>query len=289
MSVAIAELVDVPESVYHADDLYARPSLSKSVIQTLLTKSPAHAWASHPKNPECVARVDDKKYDVGTAAHRLFLEGDEHSVVVVDADSWRTNDAKEERDAAYAAGLTPLLAKDWERVRATATAIREGCDRIGVTPALFTDGHPERTLVWEEDGVICKARLDWLRDDRAAIDDLKSTAASAAPESWPRTAFGIGADLQQAFYQRGARAVLGVEPAFRFVTVETEPPFALTAFTMAPDALALANAKIDHALSVWRDCTTTGVWPSYPSRLCHIHAPSWAELQWFDREARYAA
>lgn len=287
--MSIAEIVDVPASAYHADDLYARPSLSKSAIHELLTRSPAHAWANHPKNPDCTTRIDDKKYDVGTAAHKLFLEGDEHSIVVIDADSWRTNAAKEERDAAYADGLTPLLMKDWEKVRATATAIREGCDRIIIRPALFTDGQPERTLVWEENGVVCKARLDWLRDDKTAIDDLKSTAASAAPEAWPRTAFGIGADLQQAFYVRGARAVLGVEPVFRFVAVETDPPYSLTAFTMAPSALAVADAKIDHALAVWRECTTTGVWPSYPTRLCHIQATAWAEAQWFDREARDAA
>lgn len=284
-----AEILNVPAHVYHADDLCARPSLSKSVIHTLLTKSPAHAWANHPKNPDCVARVDDKKYDVGTAAHTVFLEGDDSSVRVVYADSWRTKDAKEQRDEAYAAGLTPLLERDWQNVAALADAIRAGTDRIHATPSLFVDGKPEQTLVWEEDDVVCKARVDWLHDDHSAIDDLKTTGASAAPEAWPRTAFGIGADLQQAFYVRGARAVLGVEPAFRFVTVETEPPYALSAFTMAPDALAVAEAKIDYAIGVWRECLKTGVWPSYPERLCHVHAPAWAEGQWFDREARAAA
>lgn len=284
-----AEILDIDDDQYHHDEITPQPSLSKSIIHILLTKSPAHAWANHPKNPDCVARGDDKKYDVGTASHKMFLEGTRDSIVVVEADSWRTNAAKEQRDAAYAAGLTPLLEKDYENVKTIEAATREGCDRIAESPRLFTEGLPERTLVWEEAGVVCKARLDWLRDDYTAIDDLKTTAASAAPEAWSRTALGIGADLQQAFYLRGARAVLGVEPAFRFVAVEIEPPYACAAFTMAPDALAIANAKIDYALAVWRDCLSSGNWPSYPTRLCHIHAPAWSESQWFDREARDAA
>lgn len=290
MSAVVAEILDaVPESVYHADDLYARPSLSKSAIQTLLSKSPAHAWATHPKNPECVARVDEKRFDVGTAAHKLFLEGRDDSIVVVNADSWRTNVAKAERDTAYEAGLTPLLAHDYEDVRTVVDAIRPQLDRVAINPPLFTDGKPEQTLVWEESGVICKARLDWLRDDFGAIDDLKTTGASAAPESWSRTMLGFGGDLQMAFYLRGARAVLGATPEFRFVAVETSPPYALTVFSVAPDALALADARIDYAINVWRDCTASGVWPAYPNRVCYVQSPPWAEAQWFDREARDAA
>jgi len=288
MSAAIAEIVDVPESVYHADDLYARPSLSKSVIQTLLTKSAAHAWAAHPKNPECVARTDEKKYDVGTAAHKLFLEGRDDTVVVVDADSWRTGAARAERDAAYAAGLTPLLAKDYAAVQTMAAAIRPQLDKVDAWPQLFAGGKPEQTLVWEEAGLLCKARLDWLHDDHVAIDDLKTTGASAAPESWGKTMLGFGGDLQMAFYLRGARAVLGRTPDFRFAAVETAPPHALTVFSVAPDALALADARIDYAIGVWRKCLETGVWPSYPRRVCYVQSQPWAEAQWFDREARDA-
>jgi len=281
---------DISADDYHADRIDDdRPCLSKSIIQILLTKSAAHARAAHPRlNPD-LERSNEKKYDVGTAAHKLFLEGDNASIVVVDSDAWRTNAAKEARDKAYAEGMTPLLIKDYESVVAMAATIRDQADRIKAAPPLFTDGKPEQTLVWEEAGVLCKARLDWLRDDHQAIDDLKSSIASAAPEAWPKTMFGIGGDLQVAFYLRGARAVLGTEPLFRFLTVETSEPFLGTAFSLAPDALAQADVKIDYALGVWRECLETGVWPGYPDRVCHIHAPTWAESQWFDREARDAA
>lgn len=284
------DVLDIPEDAYHADELGHgdRPALSKSIAHILLTKSPAHAWAAHPKSPGFVQRASEKKFDVGTAAHQLFLEGVD-SIVVVDADAFRSTAAKAERDAAHAAGRTPLLAKDYPAVKEMAAAIRPQTDLVEADPPLFTDGAPERTLVWEEQGVLCKARLDWLRDDHRAIDDLKTTSASAAPEAWPRTMLGFGGDLQMAFYLRGARRVLGVTPAFRFVAVETSPPYALTTFSVSPDALALADARIEHAIGVWRECTQTGVWPAYPRRVCYVQSPAWAEAQWFDRQARDAA
>jgi len=282
-----ALLTQLDAADYHADDLEAeQPTLSKSIIQILLTSSAAHAFAAHPKLNPTYERKDEAKYDVGSAAHAVVLEGREDVVAVIEADSWRTNAAKDERDLARAAGKIPLLAKDWEEVRLMVAAVREQLAVHDAAPPLFTEGLPEQTLLWEEAGVTCKARLDWLRDDVAAIDDLKTTGVSAAPESYSRTLLGIGGDLQAAFYMRGCRAVFGKAPEFRFAVVETSAPYALTVFSIAPDALALADAKIDHALGIWRECLKTGVWPAYPSRVCYVQSPSWAEVQWFDREAR---
>lgn len=286
--MSAAAIITVSDDDYHADTITDQPALSKSIAQILLDKSPAHAKAAHPRlNPQ-IERRDEKKYDIGTAAHRLFLEGSDARIVVVDAPDWRTNAAKAERDAAYAAGMTPLLAKDWQVVSDMAAAIREQADRVDCDPPLFQAGRPEQTIVWEEDGVTLKARLDWLRDDGRAIDDLKTTSASASPEAWPRTMLGIGGDLQAAMYLRGARHVLGVEPEFRFVAVETEPPYLLSVFAPAPDLLAIAAAKLEYAIGTWRECLRTGHWPGYPERVCWVSAPAWAESRWFDREARAA-
>lgn len=281
-------VLEIPAADYHLDLVADQPTLSKSIIQILLTSSPAHAFAAHPKlNPDLV-RKEEAKYDVGTAAHAVLLEGRENAVAVIDADSWRTNAAKEVRDHARAEGRVPLLAHDWADVQAMVAAVHTQLEALTAAPPLFTDGLPEQTLVWEEDGVVCKARLDWLRDDNSAIDDLKTTGASAAPETYSRTLLGIGGDLQAAFYLRGCRAVFGRAPAFRFAVVETSPPYGLTVFSIAPDALALADAKIDYALHVWRKCLETERWPAYPKRVCYVQSPGWAEQQWADREYRDA-
>lgn len=278
-------LRDIPATAYHADEIADRPTLSKSILHTLIERSPAHARAAHPKlNPE-LERVDDEKFDLGTAAHALFLEGDA-GVQVVQANDWRTAAAKEQRDLARADGRIPMLAKHYDDVCQMVAALREQCDEHPAGP-FFRDGTAERTLVWDDEyGVLCRARLDWLRDDLAAIDDLKTTRASANPEQWSRSMFGFGADLQVAFYLRGCEKVLGCRPDFRFVVVETVSPFALSVVSLVPDALALAEKKVSYALKVWAMCLRNDVWPGYAPRVAFAEAPPWLEAQWLEREMR---
>jgi hypothetical protein len=109
-------------AAYH-DDPCERPSLSASLCKILISQSPAHAKAAHPRlNPD-YKRTDDDKFSVGTCAHSLLLEG-EAGVAVVPYDDWRTNAAKELRDEARQYGRVPLLARDWDQVQAMCAATR---------------------------------------------------------------------------------------------------------------------------------------------------------------------
>lgn len=272
---------------YHADPC-SIPSLSASMAHLLCTSSPAHAWCAHPKLNPAFERHEEEKFDVGTVAHALLLQG-EDVAVIVDAPDWRTNAAKEERDAARAAGQIPLLAKHWDAVRQMVDAARGQLEKIDTAPALFTDGKPELTLVWEDDGVMCRARIDWLHDDLSAIDDYKTTKASANPEMWSRTLFGIGADMQASFYLRGMMALTGGAAEFRYVVQETYPPYALSVVSLSPDVLALADAKVEWAIQLWKQSLASGEWPAYPTRVCFAELPPWEETRWLAREERETA
>lgn len=272
---------------YHGDPC-DQPSLSASIATILCASSPAHARAAHPKlNPQ-LERDEEHKFDLGTAAHALLLQGDD-IIRVVYADDWRKKDVQALRDEARAGGKVPLLEKHAIQVRQMVAAVRSQLDRFDARPALFTDGLPEQTLIWQEDGVTCRAMLDWLRDDRSTIDDLKTTSASASPEKWLRTMYGMGKDIQVAFYLRGLRAVFGIDAEFRFVVVETYPPFALSVVSLAPSALALANEKVEVAIDTWRRCLETDTWPAYASKVASIELPAYEEMRWLERDARAAA
>ncbi len=282
-----AELVDVSEHDYHADQVAEGPTLSNSIAKVLIASSPAHARAEHPRlNPQ-LERTEEKKFDLGTAAHALLLEGRDDAIAVIDAPDFRTNAAKAARAEAYLEGKTPLLAKHWDEVQAMVAAARAQLQVFSPVP--FTDGKPEKTLVWNDQGVLCRARIDWLRDDLAGISDYKTTGASAAPEAWGRTMFGFGGDMQVAFYCRGLRALSGRQPDFEFIVQELAPPYALSNFRLSPDALAIADAKVEYAIAVWRECMETGEWPAYPKCPVYLPATPWAEAQWMDRAARDAA
>ncbi len=284
-----SSLLKVPAKAYHADELGTdQPCLSASMINLLLAKSPRHAWFAHPKLNPNFERKTEEKFDVGTAAHQLFLEGVD-ALAIIPFDDWRTSAAKELRDEARLAGRIPLLTPQAEDVYKLVDALRTKLRQRNDDPALFTDGQPEHTITWQEDGVWCKARLDYLNNAHTLISDLKTTKASANPEAWARTAYGMGADVQVAFYQRAVSSLHPeriLPPEFRYVVVEVEAPYELAVFSLAPSALDLANAKIDKALAIWKRCLSTGAWPGYASEVAYIEAPGWAEAQWMAREMR---
>lgn len=279
-------IVDISADAYHADTVGDQSTLSASIAKILLNASPLHAWTEHPKLNPNFARVEDDKFSVGNVAHAVLLEGRNIVHVVEGFDDWRKDAAKEERDEARANGLTPLLAAQWAEVAAMCDAFRVQLASLDVSPPPFTNGKPEQTVVWEDEGVLCRVRPDWLHDSYKAVDDLKTTSRSANPDLFERTLFNLGYDIQAAMYMRGIRAVTGVDTEFRFVVVETSPPYAVSVHGILPAALELANDKVTWAIRKWRDCLAADRWPGYPSRVCWHEAPGWSEAQWLEREAR---
>lgn len=274
----------IPSEEYHADPCEA-PSLSASLAHLLVNTTPLHAWCAHPRLNPGFQREEKHEFDLGNVAHLLILEGTSERVRVIEADSWRKKETQEQRDEARAEGFIPLLEKDYERVDAAVSAIRTQLMARSDSPPLFSAGKPEQTLVWEERGVWCRARLDWLHDDHSAIDDLKTTTRSANPIAWAnRTAWSIGSDIQVAFYLRGMKHLTGKEPQFRYVLAETAPPFGISVVSLAPTALELGQAKVERALEKWRECLRTDNWPGYPPEIYYADAPAWAELQWLEQD-----
>lgn len=137
---------DLDEAKYHAD----RDSLSVSGAKLLL-RSPAlfRHRLDHPEHKDV--------FDLGSAAHKLVL-GVGPDLAVIDADSWRTKAAQEERDAARAAGAIPLLKADHERVVAMADRLAE--HKTAMT--LLSEGEPEVSAyaLDERTGVLRRGRFD---------------------------------------------------------------------------------------------------------------------------------
>lgn len=279
----------IPAREYHADPC-PFPSLSSSIAQRLCLNSPAHAREAHPRlNPEAVEEHCDE-FDIGTVAHSLLLEGTAN-VAIVEAPDWRTKLAREARDAAYAAGVTPILEKHWPHIEAMVAAARAQLDRHSDGgAAMFVGGEAEQSAIWTDDGGIwCRARLDYFRETETgelAIDDYKTTSATANPDRWTRAMFQNGWDLQAAFYLRGVERLTGRPATFRYAVQETFPPYALAVISLGPDALVLAQKKILFALDAWRRGLESGRWDGYPRQTCYAALPPWHEAEWLEKELR---
>lgn len=277
--------LDIPADDYHADKVADVPTLSASIARILCAKTPAHAKAAHPKLNPNYERKSEDKFELGTAVHSFLLQGVDLCYVVHEND-WRKKVAQEARDDARAQGKIPMLAKNWHEAQAMLEAVRAQIDQLPITPRPFTNGEAEKTIVWTEDGVACRARLDWIHDGALVIDDLKSTSASADPAAWTKTLYGMGGDLQAAFYIRGVQAVYGVSMVqWRWVVCETYAPYAISVVDLSPSALALANDKLDWAIGKWRDCLAADRWPGYADRVASIDAPAWHESSWYERRS----
>lgn len=263
-------IYDLPEDVYHADPI-AEGSLSHTGARRILECPARFAyWRSR--------ELHKREFDFGKAAHRLVL-GAGADVVVVEADSWRTNAAKAQRDEAYAAGQIPVLAEDWAVASTMAAALRDH----PIAARLFSDGTPEQSMFWRTGDVWRRARPDWLPNTaatgRTIFSDYKTTLRADTP-ALARSIANFGYHQQADWYIDGYETLTGaVDTAFVFVFQEKEPPFLVNVVELDTEALAIGRARNRRALDIYRACTSTGVWPGYPAEVQQVALPRWAQLQ----------
>ena len=264
----------IPAEQYHADPA-PLPSLSNSLIKTLLNKTPRHAWMDHPRlNPQFQRREDESKFDLGTAAHAMLLEG-VNKAKRIDAEDWRTKAAKEARDMARADGLLPMLPDQYAAAMAMHEAARDYIDSTALR-GILQAGKPEQTLIWRERHAWCRARLDWLSEDREIILDYKTTAVDGPGDFMRRNIIAHGYDTQAVFYPRGMQALGHRRPRFLFLVQETAAPFLCYLVEPAESMVELATGKVTRALALWGECVGSNRWPGYSTNVHQAEAPVWA-------------
>ncbi|MCW6003932.1 PD-(D/E)XK nuclease-like domain-containing protein [Micromonospora sp. CPCC 205371] len=267
-------IYDMPEDQYHADPVPGG-SLSSSGAKLLLPPSAPAVFRYRQQHPE-----RRNEFDLGHAAHKKVL-GVGSEIAVLDFPNYKTKDAQNARDAAYAAGRVPLLPHEDAQTDEMAAAVM----RHRIAGPLFAAGRgePERTLIWQDKatGVWRRARLDWmvtLNGGRLLVGDLKS-CARAALEFLPKVVHDFSYYQQAAWYLDGVRALkLGDESAdFVFVFVEKTPPYLVQVVRLDDQALAIGAARNRQALEIFRDCNESGMWPGYDdSDIAVISLPAWA-------------
>jgi hypothetical protein len=276
MSEASVFRIDTPGNYGLSDEDYLAdpvvvPSLNNTTIRNILV-SPAHAWAAHPRlgaAPDAEWDSTDAQ-DLGHVAHAMFLLG-ENKVRVLNVENFKTNKARDMRDAAIAEGRIPLKLSSYENVRRVVDKLEAFRLRTGA----FTLGKPEQTLIWTEDKEWGRCKVDWLPDEPSAyLWDLKTTTGLANAATFGRSPFGY--DTQAVWYCRGAECVRGEPPeGMRFCVIETKPPYGIKVFEFTPAAIGDAQEEVHEALQLWKRCRETDTWPTYPDDVEWIDLPPW--------------
>jgi hypothetical protein len=261
-----------------------KPSLSRSVIKDLIFKTPRHAFWNHPKlNKEFKPEESATAFDIGTAAHSVFLQGD-NIAVCLNFNDWRKNEAKEARDEARANGLIPLLPEQYDNVLAMAEVGRKELKNSELEIDI-NEGFSEVTYTWKEGETYCRIRPDWIHKSNAIILDYKTTSQSANPESYSRIVVNNALDIQDAFYRRGVNKVEGTTPDFIFMVQEVEPPYLCSFIELDLRFKDMGEEKVKRGMHLWRECMKTGVWPSFSNRIYTIEPPSYALAGWEYKKA----
>lgn len=272
---------------YHADPC-PTPSLSSSGAHTLAFECPA-AFEYERRN-----RVNKRVFDIGTASHLMVLEPDlfEQQIVIVrgqtkdgkPSEGFTTQDAKDQRDAAYDAGKTPLLPKEADMIRAMHRALWN--DPIG--RHAFRNGKPEQSIFWKdaEFGCWCRTRPDWIPSKPSYLMNWK-TSASANPDDVAKAIFNLGYFQKSAWELDGYEAVTGERPAKYCLLIQSkQPPHLVIPVWLHPDDLAWGQKLNRYARGLFAWCSESNEWPGFsqapgrpPRGFDDIRMPTWAIKQ----------
>ena len=264
------------------DQYHAAKALSAGGAWTLASECPAMYWFASPFNPNAAPSKNGKQLDIGTALHLAALEPDRlaQRTLLVDADDWRTKEARDQRDAAHEARLVPLLTKDAALVARLADAIRSNRHAA----ELLDGAETEVSYFWDCDGIPCKARADVVCRGDGRMADLKSSG-SASPEFFRRQAFNAGHFLRAPWYQDGFEAAAGKPIAeYWFIVVARDEPHLVTTCRLDDRAIEYGRMTIRRALALFRACMKRGAWPSYCPEPVTIGLPDWCEYRLADQE-----
>lgn len=265
---------------YHADPCPA-PSLSRSVAQALVDRSPAHARYLHPKLNPALEPETSNTLAMGQLCHKLML-GEGADVAVCDEKDWRKNVAKEFRAEAIGRGEIPVTAPQYE------AAMKIVGEHLRQMPEM---GKMVAERVWiaqdAETGIWLRAMTDWSHPEDALVYDYKTTQASAEPHSLGPLMGSQGYDFQQAFYER---VIVTLKPhlagriRFRFIFGEVNPPYGLSVVEIAESDVEIARRKVEAAIVRWEECLRADRWPCYGSRVQRVTLPAWRGEAWLAQE-----
>ena len=275
---------DITAQAYHTDPC-ATPSLTQSIANEMIMRSPWHAHRLHPKLGGKSRIATDAK-DAGSLMHSLLL-GQEHQFAVVSVDDFRTKAAREFRDDAIARGKTPVKKCDFDAAMEQAARIgrvlrREHGIELGRMKR-------ELTVVWNEKtdilgqvpiDVVCRARLDAF--DGTTIYDLK-TCTDASTAKLTRSVIQFGYDMQAAAYTSAVERTdirMAGRINFADIFIENET-LAINVVRFDGMFQELGRQRWQECVNIWHECLTSGVWPGYSTAgtVSRLECPEWRRTQ----------
>jgi hypothetical protein len=252
------------------EDYFADPVLGGSMSNSdgRALSLPGCPEQFHHDKLHGVRKISDA-FDRGHAAHAEVL-GVGVELAIFPKHDARTTEGKairREWNQARADGKTPITEDDYAEVQAMAEALRRHrlAGRLMQQPM-----DVEQCLFWhdQQTGVMRRAMLDMLPTGRVGqsmvMVDYKTAQAVAPDHAMRKKIYDNGYHRQMATYIDGVLA-LGLAESVRAILLFqcTKAPYIVTPIELNAEALRIGRIENLRALTVFEECTRTGVWPGY--------------------------
>jgi hypothetical protein len=248
-----------PSELYHADTT----SISKHGLD-LIHKAPLvykHSLTAQKKQTPAMRW--------GEIVHSYILEFDkflDEYVIEPEGLDKRTKEGKAWSEEAKQQGLRAVSHDEHETLKQMYYSVVSNED---ARELMHTAQMIEPSVYWEEDGAKCRARPDVV--GKHFIADLKTTSNI---RNFAKDAFNFRYHVQAAFYLSGLQNN-GFKPIhFRFLVVETEPPFLCQVFLSDNFFLARGADEYKKDLADYIRCTEMNEWPGLPE-MASLSLPAW--------------
>lgn len=275
-----------PAADYHGDPCPI-PSLNSGLISVLIDECPARAWAEHPKNPNFEPN-ENTKFNLPNVCHALLLNAG-RDYRIVDAKDWRTDAAKEKRDAIIKEGLTPILPDQLVEAKLIVAEAQRQLDKSDYA-AMWKDAQSEVTGAWLEDGMWCRMRMDRLHLPKDGgvpiIMDYKTTDAPLNEWTISNYAINQGWHVQSSYYKRGVAAIVNVgeatwkPPEFVYFVQSRNRPYPMMEVHLSRAVDMIGEQQVETAVTAWRAGLQKG-WTGWTKAMADL--PSWYQAQWLAR------
>lgn len=264
--------IQMTNTEYHANS-----AISKSDLD-LINRSPAY-YRYVKKNPkeQTLAML------LGSVFHKLVLEPETFTAeyAVCPAVDRRTKAGKEVYQA-FVNSLNDGVEVITDDAYKTAHSMAAAVKSHPIANKLLQGGQAESSWFWEENGVKCKCRPDYLRADIKCVIDLKTTQ-NASPESFMKAAYDYRYHVQAAWYLRGLRACGINAENFIFIAVEKDSPYTVCVYAADELMIELGNSEADKNLNTLCECMKSGNWYGYEETpIIHsLSLPDWVSKKYF--------
>lgn len=260
------------------------PRLSYSIAKVLLNRSVKHAWQAHRLLGGGDGQESSAEMELGSMVEALMGLGEVDRLVMVDAEDWRTKEAKAQRDAIRAQGKIAVLAKKYGEAFTIAEQLKLSLAAKGIS----LDGEQQKRLEWNSPnpfnpvslGVACSGVADLIRftDGWAEVLDLKITD-NASPAAFARNAINLGYDVQAAAYIEAVNILFpdfAGRVKYKILACEPYAPFVVQPYELDGGMLELGARKWSRAVAAWGKALAWKKWPDYGPNTMRLEAPMWA-------------